>query len=364
MPPSATEYAQFTRGAVGITHGMASITRYKGRWRAHVYVGGVRASRVFRTRGEAQDWAGEQERIIAKGDAPTFATVAARFLKLKLPQLDNGANRLTYEQSITDHVLPHIGARPINELKRLDLVAVVRSLAGQGKVETAHRVGQRICAILDHAVDSGEIESHPAAGLSRVLPAKQRRAMPAITPADLPELLAAIRGYNEPVTRIGLMLLAHTFVRTSELVGARWAELKDDVWIVPAERMKRRIPHVVPISPQARALLDELHAITGESPYWLASPFNHRVPISNNTLLFALYRLGYRGRMTGHGFRALASSILNESGLWSRDAVERQLAHRETDAVRASYMRAQFIEERRRMMAWYSKHLHEIFSVE
>lgn len=335
---------------------MASITRCGDGWRAQVYKRGVRASKVFRTRSEAHAWSSEWERA-ASGAAPTFATVATRFLTLKLPQLDSDANRRTYEQSITDHVLPHIGTRPINELKRRDLVAVVRALANQGKVETAHRVGQRICAILDHAVDSGEIESHPAAGLSRVLPVKQRKPMPAITPTYLPELLAAIRGYNEPVTRIGLLLLAHTFVRTSELVGARWDELKDDVWIVPAERMKRRIPHVVPISPQVRTLLDELQPITGESPYWLASPFNPRVPISNNTLLFALYRLGYRGRMTGHGFRAVASSILNESGLWSRDAVERQLAHRETDAVRAAYMRAAFLPERVKMMGWYSSRL-------
>jgi integrase len=357
MPARATEYAQLTHGAVGITHGMASVTRYKDGWRAHIFKGGVRASKVFRTRGEAHAWASEQEQAIATGTAPAFATVAARFLALKLPQLDSDANRRTYEQSITDHVLPHIGPRPVNELKRRDLVAVVRALADKGKVETAHRVGQRICAILDHAVDSGEIESHPAAGLSRVLPVKQRRAMPAITPADLPQLLTAIQGYGEPVTRIGLLLLAHTFVRTSELVGARWDELRDDVWVVPAERMKRRIPHVVPITPQVRALLDELAPITGESPYWLASPFNPRVSISNNTLLFALYRLGYRGRMTGHGFRAVASSILNESGLWSRDAVEKQLAHREVDAVRAAYMRAAFLPERIKMMAWYSERL-------
>jgi integrase len=121
--------------------------------------------------------------------------------------------------------------------------------------------------------------------------------------------------------------------------------------------MKRRIPHVVPLSEPVRAILTQLRALTGEeSPYVLASR-NPRQPISNNTLLFALYRLGYRGRMTGHGFRALASTILNESGLWSRDAVERQLAHRETDQVRASYMRAEFLAERVKMMEWWSDRL-------
>lgn len=338
---------------------MASITRYKGRWRAHVYVGGQRDSKLCQTRQEASAWAVQRESELAGGSGGEmlFEAAAKRFLGWKLPQLTNAENQATYEQSITDHVLPVIGRVSLKDLKRQRLVALVRSIAESGKVETAHRVGQRIAAILDHAVDHGDIESHAAAGLARVLPAKSKKPMPAIPPAELPELLRAIHGYTEPVTRLGLLLLAHTFVRTSELIGARWDEIKGDVWVVPADRMKRRIPHVVPISFQVRALLDELHPMTGESPYLLASPFNPLVSISENTLLFALYRLGYRGRMTGHGFRAVASSILNESGKWSRDAVERQLAHKEADAVRASYMRAEFLPERVRMMAWYSHHL-------
>lgn len=340
---------------------MASISRYRGGWRAHVYRGGVRSSKLFRTRSEAVAWAERKELDIEGGSALTFGQAAERFLKWKLPQLDSAQNQRTYEQSIRDHVLPVIGSKALSDITRRDLVALVRGVA-EHHVETAHRIGQRIRAIFDHAIDSGDIETHPAAGLSRVLPTKDKRRMPAIPPAELPALLLAIRSYPEPVTRLGLLLLAHTFVRTSELLGARWDEIKDDVWLIPAERMKRRVPHVVPISSGVRALLEELEPMTGESPYLLASPANPQVPISNNTLLFALYRLGYRGRMTGHGFRAVASTVLNESGLWSRDAVERQLAHRETDQVRAAYMRAEYLDERRRMMAWYSAYLAEMAS--
>lgn len=339
---------------------MASITRYKGRWRAHVYVGGQRDSKLCRTRQEAAAWATRREKELAEGaggGGMLFEVAAERFLKWKLPQLTNAANQETYEHSIRDHVLPEIGKVALQDLNRQKLVAVVRKLSDAGKVETAHRVGQRIAAILDHCIDHGDIESHSAAGLSRVLPAKAKKPMPAIPPAELPELLRAVESYPEPVTRIGLLLLAHTFVRTSELLGARWSEIKTDVWVIPAERMKRRIPHVVPISPQVRALLAELEPMTGDGVHLLASPFNPLVPISENTLLFALYRLGYRGRMTGHGFRAVASSVLNESGLWSRDAVERQLAHRETDAVRASYHRADYLHERIKMMNWWSSYL-------
>lgn len=331
---------------------MASIVPYRNGWRAYVVVAGKRRSKTFRLKADADRWADQND---AKG--LTFSYIAERFLKLKLPSLDNPANQRTYEQSIREHVLPVIGQAKVTDLTRQKLVAIVRGIAEKGKVETAHRVGQRIRAILDHAVDSGDLESHSAAGLSRVLPTKAKRRMPAVSPADLPQLLRAIDTYSEPVTRLGLHLLAHTFVRTSELVGARWAELKTDVWVIPEERMKRRLPHVVPLTPPVRAILKQLEPMTGDSPYILASRGNPLVAISNNTLLFALYRLGYRGRMTGHGFRAVASTVLNESGLWSRDAVERQLAHRETDQVRQAYMRAEFLAERTRMMGWYSAYL-------
>jgi integrase len=339
---------------------MASITRYKGGWRAHVCVGRVRDSKLWRTRSAAQAWAAEREKELAGGGEKgqmLFEVAAQRFLDIKLRQLSNADNQRTYEQSIRDHALPKIGKKKLCELNRQVLVGVVRDIADAGKLETAHRVGQRICAILDYAVDCGEIDSHAGAKLSRVLPATNPQPMPAIAPADLPELLRAISTYGEPVTRIALLLLAHTFVRTSELIGAMWTEIRGDLWVIPEERMKLRIRHVVPISPQVRALLDELEPMTGDGPFWLSSTINRNLPLSNNTLLFALYRLGYRGRMTGHGFRAVASTVLNESGLWSRDAIERQLAHKETDEVRAAYNRAEFLEERKRLMAWWSAYL-------
>jgi integrase len=343
---------------------MASIVPYRGGWRVYLYVGGgkgkgrgKRRSKTFRTQSQAKRWASEQD--TAKGRL-TFAAATERFLRLKLPQLDPD-NQANYENPIRAYALPEIGHRMVQDLTRLDLVGVVRKVAEKGRIEVAHRLGQKIRAIFDHCVDSGDIESHPAAGLSRVLPKKRTENVPAIHPSELPELLKAIRGYPEPVTRIGLLLLAHTLVRTSELLGARWDEIKGDLWVIPKERMKgqveRRLPHVVPISPQVRKLLKELEPMTGDSPFWLASRLNPQVPISNNTLLFALYRLGYKGRMTGHGFRSVASGILNESGKFSRDAIERQLAHQETDEVRAAYNRAEYLEERKRIMAWYSSHL-------
>ncbi|MFT3905965.1 MAG: tyrosine-type recombinase/integrase [Steroidobacteraceae bacterium] len=331
---------------------MASISRYRDGWRAHIQVKGVRESKLFRTRAEAADWAKQREQDLVGGSPETFASVAERWLAWKLPRLMNAKDQSTVEGSIRIHVLPVIGGNRLTDIRRPALVQLVRDLAATGKVETAQRVGQRIAAIFDFAVDEGAIESHPAVGLARVLPKKEKRNFAAIAPAELPTLLRAIDGYPEPVTRLGLLLLAHAFVRTSELIGARWTEIKGDAWVIPAQRMKRKIPHVVPITMQLRRLFDELEPMTGDSEFLLVSPFNSQASISENTLLFALYRLGYKGRMTGHGFRALASSILNESGLWSKDAIERQLAHKEVDAVRDAYLRAEFLPERRRMMDW------------
>lgn len=338
---------------------MASIVPHGDGWRAHLYVKGTRESKTFRTKREAERWAIEREKELeAGGAATTFGEAAERWLNLKLPQLESAANQRTVEQSIRDYVLPDLKDRRLHELTRRELVGVVRAITDKGRIETAHRVGQRIRAILDNAVDHGDIESHPGAGLARVLPKAKKKRMPAVTPGEVPALIAAINTYPEPVTCLGLQLLAHTFVRTSELIGALWTEfVNDDVWLIPAERMKRPIPHVVPLSAQVRAILARLRPMTDESPYVLASRVNRDAPISNNTLLFALYRLGYKGRMTGHGFRSVASTILNESGLWSRDAIERQLAHRETDEVREAYHRAEYLEQRRKMMQWWSSYL-------
>jgi integrase len=347
---------------------MPYVRPHKDGFRAEVEVKGVRKSRSgFRTRRAAEIWGIKQEEEIARGGASgmTFGEAARRWLDLHLTKLSNAGHKRNVEQSLRDYVLPALDARPLREIKRRELVAIVQAVSASSKLETAGRVAQRIRAVFDHAVDLGEIETHPANGLSRVIAAKQVTHMAAVSPSEAGDLLRAIASYPEPVTRLGLLLLAHTFVRTNELVGARWGELVEGgkVWVVPPERVKKtkglsnRLPHVVPLSTQAQALLDELRTYTGESEFLLQSPAVANSSISSNTMLFALYRLGYKGRMTGHGFRALASTVLNESGKWSRDAIERQLQHQETDQVRAAYHRAEHLEERQKMMQWWSEWL-------
>ena len=288
--------------------------------------------------------------------SPTFETVARAWLKLKLPTLSNGKHQIQVENTLERFVLPVLGNRPIDTIKRAELVEVVNKVQEGGKVETAHRVAGRIAAVFDYAIDAGHIEAHPASGLVRVLQSRKvKKPMASIPPAEAGALMRAIDGYDEPVTRLGLQLLAHTFVRVGELRGMRWDELREDgaVWVVPAERMKLRLPHVVPLSEQARAVLAKLQVVSGDREFVLNSPLRPGHPISENTFLFALYRLGYRGRMTAHGFRALASTVLNERSGFSHDVIERQLAHKETDAVRAAYNRAEYLDTRRELMAWW-----------
>lgn len=292
-----------------------------------------------------------------KATAPTFETVARDWLKVKLPGLSNPKHQGQVAGTLERFVYPKIGKMPIDAIRRPMLVEVVQAAQDGGRVETAHRVAGRITSVFNYAQDVGILESHGAAGLVRVLQARKvRKPMASIPPGEAGDLLRQIDSYDEPVTRLGLKLLALTFVRVGELRAMRWDELRENgaVWVVPDIRMKLRVPHVVPLSMQARAVLDELRLITGESDLVLESPLHPDKPLSENTFLFALYRLGYRGRMTAHGFRALASTVLNEQSSFSHDVIERQLAHKEVDEVRAAYNRAQYLPQRRTLMQWWA----------
>ena len=176
-----------------------------------------------------------------------------------------------------------------------------------------------------------------------------------ISRGELPDFLKKLDSYSgDPITKLALRLIVLTFVRTGELRGARWEEFDVDQgeWRIPAERMKMRSPHIVPLSPQALAVVEELRPLTGQFDLLFPSQRDQEKPISENTLLYALYRLGYHKRATVHGFRALASTILNETG-FRPDVIERQLAHVERNKVRAAYHRSEYLEERQKMMDWW-----------
>jgi integrase len=211
--------------------------------------------------------------------------------------------------------------------------------------------------VFRYGVAIGLCQRDPAPDLRGALTPHKGRNQAAVSPDDVPDLLRAIADYDkigDRQTALALRLLTLTFVRTGELIGAEWAEFDLDgaTWIVPAQRMKMRTEHVVPLSRQTLEVLKELHALAGGSRFVLPGR-NADKPISNNTMLFALYRLGYKRRMTGHGFRAIASTLLNESG-FRPDVIERQLAHCERNDVRGAYNRAEYLPERRAMVQQYA----------
>jgi integrase len=254
---------------------------------------------------------------------------------------------------LESNLFPVIGATPIAELTAPALLSALRRIEHRRAHDLAHRVLQVSGQVLRYGIATGRCERDLSSDLRGALTPHKGRHQAAVTPGELPALLRAIDGYAElgdKMTGYALRLLALTFVRTGELICATWGEIDLDgaTWIVPAERMKMRTEHVVPLSMQALAILLEVRAIVGGNRYVFPGR-NPDKPMSNNTMLFALYRLGYKGKMTGHGFRTVASTVLNEAG-FRADVIERQLAHCERNDVRGAYNRAEYLPERRKMM--------------
>lgn len=264
------------------------------------------------------------------------------------------------KRRLESNIFPEIGRRAIGEIEAPELLAAVQKIERRGAYDLAHRVLQVCGQVFRYGVATGKCTRDIARDLRGALTPHVMKHQAAIKPEGLPELLRAIDGYDQQgdkQTKFALQLLAMTFVRTNELIGAEWVEfdLENQVWVIPASRMKMKSEHVVPLAKQALDILKELEAISGRSRFVFPGR-NPDKPISNNTLLFALYRLGYKGKMTGHGFRAVASTALNEMG-FRPDVIERQLAHCERNEVRGAYNRAEYIKERCEMMQHWADYL-------
>jgi integrase len=257
-------------------------------------------------------------------------------------------------------IFPELGAKPLSSITAPELLVVFRKIEARGVHDTAHRLLQCVRAVFAYAVAAGRAERNPASDLSGTLiPVGRRKHRASIhDPKAIGELLRAFDSFTgSEVVKAALNLAALVFVRPGELRKAEWAEidLEASEWRIPAEKMKMRAKHIVPLSRQAVAILAELKNLTGAGRYVFPSfrTPNGDKPMSENAVLAALRRLGYsKDEMTGHGFRSMASTLLNEQG-WNKDAIERQLAHAERDEIRAAYNHAEHLPERRRMMqAW------------
>ena len=262
------------------------------------------------------------------------------------------------------NIFPWLGSRPIKAITAPELLTALRRVEGRGAHETAHRALQVCSRVFRYAIATGRADRDPARDLAGALtPTKEKHLASITEPRAVGELLRAIDGYKGAfITRCALRLAPLVFVRPGELRQAQWVEFDFEKleWRIPAARMKMRVQHIVPLSTQAVAILRELQPSTARFQFLFPSVRSRFRPMSENTITAAIRRLGYTGQeMTGHGFRSMASTLLNEQG-WNRDAIERQLAHSERDAVRAAYNYAELLPDRRRMMQAWGNYLDEL----
>lgn len=294
--------------------------------------------------------------------ASTFEVVARDWMRIKGAEwTDTYAGKT--KSALERHAFPAIGSRPIAEVTTPELLAMLRAIEKRGTIDMAHRVQQHCGAVFRFAVSSGKALADPTPSLKGALSTVRQEHYPALTdPSEYAQLLRDIDNYRgEVTTKVAMQLLALTFQRTKEVRFAEWSQfdLHAALWRIPAEIMKMREAHVVPLSRQAIAVLESLRPLTGNARLVFPSATGRDRPISENTVTYALARMGYKGRMTGHGFRSAASTMLNEQG-FRHDVIERQLAHSERNAVRAAYNHAEYLPERRKMMQQWADYLDKL----
>jgi len=291
----------------------------------------------------------------------TFGDVALEYIE-KAQREGRSPATVAKLHWVRQWLLPAIGRRPVDQVEPHELLAVLRAQESAGNLETAKRTRAFASRVFRYAVATARAKTDPAALLLGAVAAPKPKHLAAIIdPKRAGALLRAIDTYGgQPATRLALALLPHVFVRPGELRQAEWTEVDfaAAVWRIPAARMKKRREHVVPLSRQALAILEQAHALTGDERYLFPALGRRGRPLSENTLTLALRRMGFSAEeMTAHGFRAMASTLLNESGKWSPDAIERALAHKDGDQVRAAYHRGAHWKERLAMAQWWSDHL-------
>ncbi|NBX03917.1 MAG: DUF4102 domain-containing protein [Alphaproteobacteria bacterium] len=289
----------------------------------------------------------------------TFKAVSEEWYKNNLSKwTPDHAARLW--RRLEANVLPEIGDRPIAEIKSLELLNTLRKIEKRGATDLSHRLLQTCGVIFRYAVVTGRMQYNPSADLRGALMPHKAESHPTLNAKDLPHFISKLDGVETSLqNKLAVRLLMLTFVRTGEMRQAKWedVDLKTNEWRLPPHTTKMRDLHIVPLSKQTIEVLRQLNELTGSSPYLQPSQHRQKNPImSENTINMVIHKMGYKNKIVGHGFRALASTILNENG-FRADVIERQLAHMERNKVRAAYNRAEYLPERIQMMQWWGDYL-------
>ncbi|EAQ4579343.1 tyrosine-type recombinase/integrase [Salmonella enterica] len=288
----------------------------------------------------------------------TFQSVALEWHGTKVRRWSEGYASDILEAFNKD-IFPYIGQQPVNEIKPLVLLNVLRRMESRGATEKAKKVRQRCSEVFRYAIVTGRAEYNPAADLTSAMSGHESKHYPFLTVEELPDFFKALSGYTgSPLVVLAARLLILTGVRTGELRGAFWSEfdLEKAVWEIPAERMKMKRPHLVPLSTQALEIVQQLKVMTGQYPLVFPGRNDPRKTMSEASINQVFKRIGYTGKVTGHGFRHTMSTILHEQG-YNTAWIETQLAHVDKNSIRGTYNHAQYLDGRREMLQWYADYM-------
>lgn len=290
----------------------------------------------------------------------TFEAVVKEWIALKEPKV-SARYAFNLRRGFELHLFPSLGKVPISKLSAQQAIEALKPLAAADKLDILGRICRRVNEVMEFAINTGRIQTNNLRGISKAFDSAKHESMASFTPQELPKLISIVNSANiKLMTRCLFEWQLHTMVRPGEAAGAAWHEIdfENKLWNIPVERMKKRKPHTVPLSPQALAILEYLKPISAHREFIFPADKDPRAHASRETLGAALRRMGLIGKQTAHGLRALASTTLNEQG-FDADVIEAALAHVDKNKVRAAYNRTDYLERRRKMMCWWSEHIEE-----
>jgi integrase len=307
---------------------------------------------------DPKDQRDEEGRLNEIAHENTLEHIAAKWIKVK--QADVSADHAADTwRSLELHIFPDLGKVPIHKISAVKAIEIIEPIAAKGSLETVKRLCQRLNEIMVYSVNSGLIPINPLAGIGKAFKTPIKQHLPTLKPAQLPALLKTLSFASiKTTTRCIIEWQLHTMVRPNEAAGTRWDEIdyENSLWSIPAERMKSKKDHIVPLSQQALALLEVMKPISSRSDYVFPSDRNIRKHTNASTANMALKRMGFENQLVAHGLRSIASTTLNEEG-FDPDIIEAALAHTGKNEVRNAYNRASYIERRKSLMSWWSDHI-------
>lgn len=309
---------------------------------------------------DPQDERNRQQQAHKEIHEHTFVNVAKDWFAIKQHDVTPDY-ALDIWRSLELHIFPHISDKPVKAITAPEIIELLKPIEAKGSLETVKRLTQRLNEVMNFATNCGLIQANPLTGIKAAFKKPKKENMAALTPTELPELMGAIANASiKRTTRCLLEWQLHTMTRPAEASGARWDEInwKEKVWTIPAERMKKRREHRIPLTEQMLALLEVMKPISGHRDFIFPSDRDPKKPCNSQTANMALKRMGFAGRLVSHGLRSLASTTLNEQG-FDPDLVEAALAHVDDNQVRSAYNRTDYLERRKPMMSWWSGHIEE-----